>query len=63
MTRQSILVVDDDEKVLEAVKDVLEAEGYVVHITHAGASGISESVTRLQKPLPVLGFELARETK
>jgi len=68
MTRQSILVVDDDEKVLEAVKDVLEAEGYVVHITLAGASGIRlfESdppdlvITDINMP-DMEGIELIRE--
>ena len=68
MKRQSILVVDDDEKVLKAVKDVLETEGYVVHITPTGASGIRlfESdppdlvITDIVMP-DMEGIELVRE--
>jgi DNA-binding response OmpR family regulator len=40
MKAQKILIIDDDEKVLEALKDVLETNGYVVHTAGNGAAGI-----------------------
>jgi DNA-binding response OmpR family regulator len=40
MKEKTILIIDDDEKVLEAIKDVLETDGYVVHTAPDGASGI-----------------------
>jgi DNA-binding response OmpR family regulator len=40
MKEKTILIIDDDAQVLEAIKDVLEIEGYVVRTAPDGASGI-----------------------
>ena len=40
MKAKTILIIDDDEKVLEAIKDVLETESYVVNTAGNGISGI-----------------------
>jgi len=39
-TARTILIIDDEEKVLQALKDVLEADNYVVHTAGNGVSGI-----------------------
>ena len=40
MKEKTVLIIDDDEKVLEAIKDVLETDSYVVRTASDGASGI-----------------------
>jgi DNA-binding response OmpR family regulator len=42
MSGKAILIVDDDEKVLEALKDILEVEGYTVRVARNGASALRE---------------------
>jgi DNA-binding response OmpR family regulator len=40
MKEKIILIIDDDEKVLEAIKDLLGTDSYVVHTARNGATGI-----------------------
>ena len=42
MSGKTILIVDDDEKVLEALKDILEVEGYTLRVARNGASALRE---------------------
>jgi DNA-binding NtrC family response regulator len=42
MKGQTILVVDDEEKVLAALKDILESEGYTVRVARNGVSALRQ---------------------
>ena len=67
MDARTVLIIDDDQKVLEALKDVLETDNYIVHTARDGASGIrsfdSDSpdlvITDINMP-DVEGIELVR---
>jgi len=65
--RQSIAIVDDDARVLESIKDLLEAAGYSVLLFHSaealiegeGLDRLDCLITDIGLPL-VDGFELGR---
>jgi len=57
-----ILLVDDDPEFVEANKQLLEAEGYVVDTATDGASGVAKA--KAQKPdLMVLDVMMACDTE
>lgn len=67
MSERTVVVIEDDENILEAIKYNLEREGYAVHTAIDGASGLETA--RSTKPdlvlldgmLPELdGFEVCR---
>jgi len=66
-SRQSIAIVDDDARVLESIKDLLEAAGYSVLLFHSaealiegeGADRLDCLITDIGLPL-INGFELGR---
>ncbi|MEX2599021.1 MAG: response regulator transcription factor, partial [Dehalococcoidia bacterium] len=67
MPGQSVLVVEDEENILEALKYNLEREGYEVHTANDGARGlemareVSPDMAILDVMLPGLdGFEVCR---
>jgi DNA-binding NtrC family response regulator len=47
MTNRTILVVDDDEDILEGLKEILENEGYTVDTARTGQEAIEKSKTRI----------------
>lgn len=47
MTNQKILVIDDDEGILEAIKAVLDYEGYKVEIDPTGEKILTQSKSTL----------------
>lgn len=51
--RHSIVLIDDDDDIRDAVRDVLLAEGYEVHTATNGKEGL-ELLRRINPPLLVL---------
>jgi DNA-binding response OmpR family regulator len=56
-SERTILVVEDEAPIADAVAARLESEGFVVHIAHDGPSGV-EGCARLQPDLVVLDLML-----
>ena len=67
MPDQSILIVEDEQNLVAALKVSLEREGYRVYVSHDGVSGL-EKARSLQPDLLILdvmlpsldGFEVCR---
>lgn len=48
-----ILVVDDDEAILDSLRDLLESEGYGVDVAHDGREAL-EKLARMEPPQLIL---------
>ncbi|MEI8396463.1 MAG: response regulator [Rhodospirillaceae bacterium] len=52
ITSISVLIIEDDELLAEFVQDMLEDEGFIVHVALDGAAGIDAAV--LRRPTVIL---------
>lgn len=70
VTKQHILIVDDEPSILELIHDILESEGYTVLVAHNGAAALRQIqqrpvalvLTDLMMP-QLSGVELARRLR
>jgi CheY-like chemotaxis protein len=53
VTATTVLLIDDEEDILDAVATALEEEGYIVEAAHDGAEGL-EKLRHLRRPCIVL---------
>ena len=56
-TRKRILVIDDDERLIEATKGILEAEGFEVH-SHTGSLGATYVMKSVKPDLVLLDINM-----
>jgi CheY-like chemotaxis protein len=54
MECKNILIVEDDQSIRNMMKDVLEIEGYKVHLAIDGSDGIVKLKTLLPQPCVIL---------
>lgn len=53
MSQIEILIIDDEQQILESLRDILEDEGYIVHTAHNGASA-NEQIASLNPDVILL---------